>query len=435
VEKWLESIRVYADRRMAALLALGFASGLPRLLVYSTLTFWLLEEGLKIESVGLFAATALPYNLKFLWAPLLDRLELPMLGRWLGLRRGWLFVLQIALALAILGLSQTDPGTAPVVCAVAAIVVSTLSASQDVVIDAYRVEILDDDEQGAGAAVAVFGYRVGMLVASAGALYLAAWNESWPATYAIMAAAMGVGLVATLLTFEPTHPEPDEALEGPIDHIRDAVISPFVSFSRKRGWALVLLFVLLYKLGDALAGTMTNPFLVDLEFTKTQIADIAKTYGLVASIVGVLLGGTLVRRAGIIGALWAAGFVQMASNFMFSYQAWVGNDTTVLIATIGIEQFTGGLATAAFVAYLSALCDKRFTATQYALLTAFSSLLQTLASTSSGYLVSMTGWFDYFIITAVAAVPGLIMLYWMQRRELTGLDASGDEPDQSPDTA
>ena len=400
--QWLQSLRVYLDSRMLALLALGFSSGLPRLLVYSTLTFWLLEEGLDIESVGLFAATALPYNLKFIWAPLLDRFQLPAIGDRLGLRRGWLLCIQLALAAAIAVLSFTQPGTEPLLCAMVAVIVSTLSASQDVVIDAYRVEILEDDEQGAGAAVAVFGYRLGMLVASAGALYLAAWSESWPTTYTVMSAAMVVGIAATLLTFEPEHPEPDEDLVSPLDHIRDAVWSPLADFTARRGWLLILCFVLLYKLGDALAGTMTNPFLVDLEFSNTQIANIAKSYGLVASIVGVVVGGTLVRKFGIIRALWVAGAVQLASNLMFSYQAFVGKDATVLIATIGIENLTGGLATAAFVAYLSALCNKRYTATQYALLTAFSSLLQTLASTSSGYLAASTGWFDYFILTTIA---------------------------------
>ena len=422
VKKWLKSLEVYLDPRMVVLLGLGFSSGLPRLLVYSTLSFWLLEAGLEIESVGLFAATALPYNLKFLWAPLLDRVSLPFVGSRLGLRRGWLLVLQLSLIAAIAVLAASNPTAQPVACAVAAIVVAAVSASQDVVIDAYRVEILDDEEQGAGAAVAVFGYRLGMLVASAGALYIAAWSGSWPLTYLLMAASVGVGIVATLATFEPERPEPEEPLEGFADHFQDAVIGPLSDFAKKRGWLVILLFVLLYKLGDALAGTMTNPFLVELEFSKTDIANIAKTYGLVASIIGVFLGGALVRRAGIVAALWIAGFFQMASNLMFSYQATVGHDLGVLTATIGIEEFTGGLATAAFVAYLSALCNKRYTATQYALLTAISSLLQTLASTTSGFLADYLGWWTYFAVTAVSALPGLALLAVMTLTNRTGLE-------------
>jgi PAT family beta-lactamase induction signal transducer AmpG len=422
VKNWLTSLRVYLDGRMLVLLGLGFSSGLPRLLVYSTLSFWLMEAGLEIESVGLFAATALPYNLKFLWAPLLDRVPLPLVGSRFGLRRGWLLVLQVALLVAIAALAVTEPAARPVGCAIAAIVVAAVSASQDVVIDAYRVEILEDDEQGAGAAAAVFGYRLGMLVASAGALYLAAWSGSWPVTYLVMAAFVGVGLAATVACNEPDRPEPPEPLEGLGDHVRDAVIGPLTDFAEKRGWLLILLFVLLYKLGDALAGTMTNPFLVELDFSKTDIANIAKTYGLIASIVGVFLGGALVRRVGIVAALWVAGFVQMASNLMFSYQASVGRDLSVLTATIGIEEFTGGLATAAFVAYLSALCNKRYTATQYALLTAISSLLQTVASTGSGYLAAGLGWWAYFAVTAVAALPGLGLLGVMTWLGATGLE-------------
>lgn len=417
------ALRVYADPRIAGIAFLGFASGLPRLLVFSTLSFWLLEEGLSITAVGLFAATGLPYNLKFGWAPLLDRLRVPLLTGLLGLRRGWMFLIQLALVAALLWLASGDPASAPTTVAAIALLVAFLSASQDVVIDAYRVEVLEDDEQGAGAAAVVFGYRVGMLVASAGALYIAAWSESWPAAYTAMAAFMVVGLLTTLLVREPSSSAEVIADERGLGaRMAEAVVGPLRDFTRRRGTLIVLVFVVLYKLGDALAGAMTNPLLVDLQFDKRTIADVAKTFGLVASLVGVFVGGGLVRKYGVIGALWIAGFLQMGSNLMFTAQAIVGKSTAMLVATIGIENLSGGLGTAAFVAYLSALCNKRYTATQYAFLTAASSVLQTVIATSSGLAAESLGWPWYFALTTVAATPGLALLWVMQRRDWTGLD-------------
>jgi PAT family beta-lactamase induction signal transducer AmpG len=428
MKAWLTSLRVYLDPRMLALFLLGFSSGLPRLLVYSTLTFWLLEEGLDIKSVGLFAATALPYNFKFLWAPLLDRLKVPILGRALGLRRGWMFVLQVALMASIAALAVCDPGADPFWCALAALLIAAVSASQDVVIDAYRVERLDDDEQGAGAAAAVSGYRVGMLAASAGALYIAEWSGDWQLTYLVMAALVAVGIVTTLASAEPDADPDREPADNTLAHLKDGVIGPLRDFAGRRGWAAIAAFVVLYKLGDALAGTMTNPLLIDLDFSKVDIANIAKSYGLVASLIGVFLGGVIVRRIGIVGALWVGGVLQMASNLMFSWQATAGRNIELLTATIGVENLSGGLGTAAFVAYLSALCKKEYTATQYALLTALSSALQTVTSSAAGYGVGWLGWSSYFVATTAAAVPGLVLLYWLSKRQMTGLQpASADQ--------
>jgi MFS transporter, PAT family, beta-lactamase induction signal transducer AmpG len=419
MNRLLASARLYLDPRMVVLFFLGFSSGLPRLLIYSTLAFWLLEEGLSIAAVGLFAATSVPYNLKFLWAPLLDRVRIPGLSRWLGIRRSWILVTQLGLAASIAAMAFTHPGTNPGLMAILAIVVATWSASQDVVIDAYRVERLEDREQGAGAAVAVFGYRMAMLVASAGALYIATWLENWSMTYLIMASLMGVGMITVLVCAEPT-------VERPVHNtfaaqFRDAVVGPFKNLMVRRGWFAFLAFVVLYKLGEGLAGTMTNPFLVSLEFTKIEIANIAKTYGLLASIAGVFAGGMIVRSLGIVRALWIGGLLQMVSNLMFVLQAQVGHDTTLLIATIGIENLTGGLGTAALVAYLSALCNRTYTATQYAVLTALSSLASTLFSGSSGLIAEAMGWAPYFLFTTVAALPGLVLLWAIARKQMTGL--------------
>lgn len=403
---------------MLGLFFLGFASGLPRLLVYSTLTFWLMDVGLDIKTVGLFAATATPYNLKFLWAPLLDRLRVPLLANHLGNRRSWILLTQLGLIATIAAMAGSDPAQATMVTAMLALAVAALSASQDVVIDAYRVELLEDEEQGSGAAMAVFGYRIAMIVAGAGALYAAAWTGSWSATYLIMAALMGVGVLTTLAVPRPSvEVEPEGSFAA---HLTEGVIGPFKDFLTRPAWWLILLFVLTFKLGDSLAGTMTNPFLVDLGFEKTQIADVSKVFGVLASLVGVSAGGLLVRHRGVVGALWVAGIVQLASNFMFCLQAWVGKNIWSLIAVVGIENLTGGLGTAAFVAYLSSLCNKRYTATQYALLTAVSSVLHTFFGMGTGYAVAALGWLWYFAATAVAAAPGLAILGALGRLERAG---------------
>ncbi len=424
-----EALAVYLDPRMLLLLALGFSSGLPRLLVYSTLTFWLVDVGMKIETVTLFAATAVPYNFKFAWAPILDRFQLPFLAKRLGGRRSWILVLQLGIAAAIAALAFTDPGVDPIACAIAAIVVATLSASQDIVIDAYRVDLLDDEEQAAGAAMAVYGYRIGMLVAGAGALYIVTIVESWPLTYLAMAGSMAACIVATVLApktpaeREVAECEQSEPTEDSDAHwtkslavwFFDAVVGPFRAFAERPAWGAILVFVVLFKLGDALAGTVTNPFLDAIGFDKITIANVGKTFGLVASMVGVGLGGVLVKRVGIFGALWASGILQLVSNLVFVVQASLGADASFLAVTIGFENLSGGLGTAAFVAYLSGLCDRRYTATQYALLTAVSSSLQTVLSTPTGTIVAAIGWQAFYAATAVAALPGLAVLWWVSR--------------------
>lgn len=401
---------------MAVLLALGFSSGLPRLLVYSTLTFWLMDAGLSLSAVGVFAATSMPYSLKFLWAPVLDKLRLPGLGR-LGQRRSWMLLTQLGCAAALAALSLIDPEVSLLMAAACCVVVATFSASQDVVVDAYRVDILTDEEQGAGAACAVFGYRIGMLVAGAGALGAAQWTGSWPLVYMGMAWCMGVGIVATLCARRVPELVVDVA-----DHARsawskgvDALWGPMANLMKMRWWWLILIFVMCFKLGDSLAGTMLNPFLVQTGFSKLEIASVAKTYGVVASLFGVFVGGWAVRSMGVTRALWVAGFAQMFSNLVFVLQAYAGHNIWVLIATIGVENLCGGLGTAAFVAFLSQLCDRAYTATQYALLTALAGLLRTVLSSSTGWLAEQLGWMLYFGMTFVASIPGLILLAILMR--------------------
>lgn len=434
---------------MALLLALGFSSGLPILLVFSTLGVWLTEAGVDRSTVGALSLASTPYTFKFLWAPLIDQLRLPVLHRVLGRRRSWMLVSQIALAGALLALATSAPvgykfdffglsgsmGTNVVRTGVLAVVVAALSATQDIVLDAFRVERLERSEQAAGSAVFVFGYRLGMLFAGAGALIMATRFQAgadwlgvgpvlgtlgidatpWACTYAVMAAAMGIGIVCTLVAREPEGAARarDREKESPLDVLVRAVIEPFVAFVKARPagqWAMVLGLVLFFKLSDALAAVLRNPFLIDIGFEKTQIAEIAQLYGMIASIVGALLGGYLVKAIGLRRGLWLSLLLMIASNLFFAAQARLGADPGFLVATITVEHLTGGFGTAAFVAYLSLLCDIRYTATQYALLTSLSSIGRTIVGASTGVYADAYGWESFFVMTAVAGIPALALL-------------------------
>jgi PAT family beta-lactamase induction signal transducer AmpG len=419
--RWRDAVAVWQDRRILAIGALGFASGLPLALTFSTLSFWLKEEGLSNTAIGLFASVSTPYTLKFLWAPLVDRVRLPLLGRMLGRRRSWLFASQLALIATIVALGSSHPAVDPWTTAVLAVVVAFCSATQDIVIDAFRVESLDAPQYAAGAAAIVFGYRIGMLASGAGALVLAE-KESWAAVYAVMALLMLVGVVTTLLVAEPASGAPvagerrhalpglPPALARLVGWMREAVVSPFADFMSRQRWATILLFVMLYKLGDALAGVMTNPFLLELGFTKSEIATVVKTYGLAATLVGAAAGGSLLGSVGMMRSLWICGVLQMLSNLTFAVQAHVGHSVPLLTLTIGLENLAGGMGTAAFVAYLSSLCNVAYTATQYALLTSLMSAARTWLSSGAGYVADSTEWTTFYVLTTLAAVPGLLLL-------------------------
>jgi PAT family beta-lactamase induction signal transducer AmpG len=418
-----------------ALLFFGFSSGVPLALTLGTLSLWLAEIGVSKTTIGLFALMGTPYTFKFIWSPLVDRMPIPYLTRRLGRRRGWAIVTQLALMATIAGLGATNPATHPGLTAVFAFVVAFWSATQDIVIDAYRVEILEERQFGAGAATIVLGYRVGMLVSGAGALYLATY-VGWFATYVTMAAFMTVGIVAVLVNPEPKVQKSRQSVEQErriaaylearphlkgkkakaLAWIYGAVFSPFAEFMGRHGWLVVLLFILLFKFGDALAGVMGNPFYVELGFTKIQIANISKIFGLAATIIGGVIGGVIVNRMGILKSLFVCGILQMLSNLMFAVLAMVGNDPFVLSLTIAIENLSGGMGTAAFVAYLSSLCNIAYTATQYALLTSFMAFGRTLLSSSGGWLADHMDWISFFVITTGAAIPGLLLLVWITKR-------------------
>jgi PAT family beta-lactamase induction signal transducer AmpG len=440
---WVQASKLYLDRRMITILLLGFSSGLPFLLVFSTLSVWLTQEGVSLAAIGFFSAVRTPYDFKFLWAPLIDRVPLPILSRLLGRRRGWTLAAQIALMASIFVLASTDPGRAPLTTAFFAFVVAFTSASQDIVIDAYRIELLEEHEQGHGAGSLVLGYRIGILTSGAGALWLAS-AFTWSEVYSIMGVLVVVGMITVLLSPEPKDDGGRQAadaeavrktgeLERRLPHgtartvawLYLAVVEPFRDFATREGWLAILLFVMLYKLGDAYLGVMANPFYIKMGFSVAEIASVSKVFGFGATLIGALLGGIMVIRIGIFRSLLYCGILQALSNLVFAAQAAAGHNIAMLVVTIAAENVTGGMATAAFVAYLSSLCNTAYTATQYALLTSFMAFSRDVLAASSGVLAERVDWITFFVITAILALPALVILIWMMRRY--GSEPAGTE--------
>ena len=406
--------RLYLDKRILTVAALGFASGLPLLLTLSTLTVWLKSDGIDRTSIGLFALVGLPYSLKFLWAPLIDWAPFPILSARLGRRRGWGIGIQCLLIAAILALGAADPATDLTRVAVLAVLVSFLSASQDIVIDAYRVEILTPVLQGPGAGAVQAGYRIAMLAAGAGALFLAQ-AFGWFTAYATMAAGLGIGLAVLVLRPEPdviTPPQQTSLLAT----LRLAIHEPFRDFTSRPGWVWMLIFIICYKLGEAMAGFMANPLYVELGYSLGEIATVSKIFGFTATLAGGILGGLLTARLGLWRALLIFGLLQSAGNLAYVLQAVSGHDLRVLALCVAVENLTGGMAGAAMVAWLSSLCNPAFTATQYALLSSLSVLGRTAFSSSSGWLATTLGWVDFYLLTTLITLPALGLLWVKMRR-------------------
>jgi PAT family beta-lactamase induction signal transducer AmpG len=397
--------------RFIIILLLGFASGLPLALTSSTLTFWLAESGTSKGAIGLFAVVALPYTLKFLWAPLLDQIPLPLLGR-LGRRRGWGIFIQILLALAIVALGRADPALHLHRAAVLALLVGFLAASQDIVIDALRVEVLPLPDQGMGAALIVLGYRLGMLASGAGALYLAQYG-GWQLAYTVMAGLLGIGALGFLLS--PASDVRDQESEVRKKAFLISDLCFLISGLRRPNWPLIAAFIVLYKLGVVWALAMTSPLYVDLGFTKPEIASISKVFGILAMIAGGFAGGWLVKRRGILPALLGSGLAQMLCLYAFAGLALAGHSLPWLALAIGSENFTGAMATAAFVAYLSSLCNRDYTATHYALLSALAGVTRDLLSAPSGLLAEHLNWVEYYTLVPLASLPGLGLLLILRR--------------------
>lgn len=425
---WRAGLAVYFQPKLLIILALGFSSGLPLALTGSTLNIWMKEEGVSLTTIGLFSLVGLPYVLKPLWAPLIDALHLPFLYKRLGRRRSWLVLSQGLLMILILIMGGVNPVAAPLVMALCAVGVAFMSATQDIVIDAFRTEYLDETEYGAGMANYVAAYRIAMLTSMAGALFLVSFLEAsgvsmdqvWQITWDVMAVLVLIGMAAALLATEPegAHGKVGSG-QGLADQFIHYVIHPFTDFMAKPLWAAFLAFVLLFKLGDALAGSMTAAFVIDIGFPRTDYAKIVGVYGLGATLVGGFIGGYVQRAAPLTPTLWAAGLMMMFSNLAFVWLALAGQSTPVLIAAVTIENVTGGFGTVVFVAFISRLCTNRdFTATQFALLTSLAAMGRVVFSASSGFIVDHTSWTAFFLITTLAALPGLAFLGLMARRRV-----------------
>ena len=385
---------------------LGFASGLPLYIQLILLQAWLKTEGVSLRDIGLFALIQFPYTWKFVWAPLVDRYRVPGLG-WLGRRRGWMLSTQVVVTALILSLGSRDPRTQITSIAILCGALAFFSASLDIVIDAFRRELLPDSELALGTAVHINAYKLAGLVPGSLSLILAD-HLPWDAVFAITAAFMLPGIVLVFFIAEPKTQGP------PPKSLRDAIVLPFVEFITRDGWTqalAVLAFIFLYKIGDSMATALSTAFYLDIGFTKTEIGLIGKNVGLWASIVGGLVGGAWLVRIGINRGLWVFGVLQLVAVFAFAWLAKAGPDRVVLAVAIGFEAFASvGLGTAALGAFIARSTDQRFTATQFALFTSLAVVPRTFANAGAGYLVESSGWFTFFIVCALLGVPGLLLL-------------------------
>jgi PAT family beta-lactamase induction signal transducer AmpG len=427
-----DTLAVYLKARVLIVLFLGFSAGLPLALSGSTLLVWMRETGVDLGTIGLFALVGTPYTIKFLWAPVVDALDVPVLATLLGRRRGWLVFSQLALIVAIVLLGLCDPGSAPwYLIFGAALLVATASATQDIVIDAFRIESLSESEQAAGMASYVAAYRIGMLASTAGALFLVSGFEglglgkgaAWTAGYLAMAALVVVGIATALVATEPqksmlaVSEHAAHAGENALRRVAIAAYGAFADFLTRDAAFAVLAFVVLFKFTDALAGAMTAPFVIDLGFTRNEYAAIIKGVGLAATLIGGFAGGFVARAYPLTASLWIGGILQAVANLAFSVQAAVGHNAAMLTLAIVTENFTSAIGTVIFVAYLSALCaNPLHTATQYALLTALAAFGRTYLSSGAGYIAGGAGWVWFFAICAMAAIPSFCLLAWLQRR-------------------
>ena len=392
-------LHVIFSRRMLVAFVMGFAGGLPLLLTMGILQAWMMEAGIGLTWIGMITLVQIPYTWKFLWAPFLDRFTPPFLGR----RRGWLFTAQIALMASIAGLGFSDPVKNPWMMIMAAILVAFFSATQDIVIDAYRREDLPDEELGLGSSMYIYGYRLGMLLASGGGMILAD-HLSFPRVYLIMSLCLLPGVVTTLLT-----PEPSVNVDLPRS-MKEAMVNPLIDYFKRSGALWILAFILLYKIGDTMASAITTPFYLQIGFSKTEIGAVVKLFGTAATLTGALFGGLLLLKMGINRGLWVFGVLQALSTACFAILARIGYNISMLAGVIGFENLSSGMGTAAFVAFMASITNKKFTATQYALLTSLIGLPRALASSVTGLIAKNIGWEGFFIGCTLIAIPGMLLL-------------------------
>ena len=436
---WKEALAVYLHRRVIAMAFLGFSAGLPFLLIFSTLSFWLREAGIERSTIGFFSWVGITFSIKVLWAPVVDRTELPFLTRALGKRRSWILLAQIGIALALLGIAATDPAANTTTVALLALFVAFCSATQDIGIDAYRIEAVEEDLQGAMAATYQLGYRIALLAAGAGALYVADFF-SWPAAYVTMAALMLIGVGTVLVVAEPKVIRDDATLQREVelkqalhrrvaasgrgqrllDWFAVAVVGPLVDFFKRNGRVAITILALVgfYRLSDITMGIMANPFYVDIGFTKSEVASVSKVFGLFMTILGAFLGGLLVARFGILRPLLLGAVLVATTNLLFAWLAAIGEpDIAFLTVTISADNLSAGLAGSSFIAYLSSLTNRAYTATQYALFSSLFTLPGKVVGGFSGVVVDSVGYVDFFVYASVLGVPAILLVAYFLRRE------------------
>ena len=429
---WRDTFAVYLKPRVLIVLLLGFSAGLPLALSGSTLRFWMRQSGIDLETIGLFALVGTPYTIKFLWAPVVDALDVPLLTAWLGRRRGWLVFSQLVMIGAIILHGFCDP--AALACAAvfaAALFVATAAATQDILIDAYRIESLDESEQAAGMASYVAAYRIGTLVSTVGMLFIVGGlrdsglglGSAWMLAYFAMAAIALLGVATAVVAREPARSavakaeHAGHAADNPFRRVLTTTVGAFRDLLTRELALMALVFVVLFKLSDAFAGVMIESFVLDLGFSLAEYAVIIKGVGLAATLLGGFAGGFLARAYPLATSLWIGGILQAIANVTFSAQALIGHNSAMLAVAVVTENFTSGIGTVIYVAYLSSLCrNPLHTATQYALLTALSAFGRTYLSAGAGYVAAATGWFWFFIVCVLVAVPGLLLLWWLQSR-------------------
>ena len=403
---------LYFTKKLFVIFLMGIASGIPLYLILSTLAIWLTRSNIDISIVGLFSLTQLPWTIKFFWSPIFDYYRIPFFSKFIGNRKAWLFLIQLFLSLSILALGLSNPNDNLLPTAIFAFVVAFFSASQDIIIDAYRIELLDDDEQGAGAAMTQAGYRIGGIISGAGALYM---REviTWSEVFLIVSLIILIFAIITL--FLPRIKEINRKQNGFII----TFFNPLIELIRRNNvkeFLIIILFILTFKLCDSVAGVMANPFYVKIGFENIEIANASKLFGVLATILGVFIGGLLVKKIGILKSLLLSAFLQMISNILFFVLSKIGPDYSFLIITVLGENISGGIGSASFVAYLSILCNRNFTATQYALLSSVMGVARTFIASPSGFVVEFLGWSNFFLISTLFAIPGLVILFWMEKK-------------------
>jgi len=395
----MDTIKKIFSYRMLIVLLMGYCAGLPLLLTGGTLQAWMTDEKVDLTAIGMVSLIGMPYVLKFLWAPFLDRYQIPFFGR----RRGWMIVFQVLIVASIFGLSMSDPKVNLTLVLGWAFMISLFSASQDVVLDAYRREIMPDEELGLASSLYVNGYRLAMLVSGAFALYLAD-QIPWSDVYKWMAALMLPAILFTLISPKETH-----HIKIPAN-MREAVIGPLKEFFTRKGAWVVLLFILLYKVGDSMAANMTTPFILQMGYSKTDLATVAKAIGLIATIIGGLIGGIMMLKFNMKWSLIFFGILQAVSTLGFSALPSLPHELTSLAIVIAFENLASGMGTAAYAAYMASLTNKQFTATQYALLTALMGIPRVILASPTGKMAEIMGWETFFVFCTVVAVPGLLLL-------------------------